>query len=290
MSCNSAAWKRPLDAALLAALATEFDALAGTALAELRVQHGDPARAALERRVHLKVAGADTSLAVAWEPGATLLGLRRGFDELHARHFGFRADAEAVLVAESLELEAVVASSSESAEPAPLPRATGAPAKVGTRRVWCADGWHDAPVYRRDALLAGATVRGPALIVEPHATTVVEPGWRATVHATGTLVLTRARRRNPREAVAAEADPIMLEVFNNLFMHVAEEMGIVLEHTAHSVNIKERLDFSCALFVGRRRPDRERAAHPRAPGLDGRQRAEHPAPAPAGARGFVPVK
>ena len=190
------------DAALLAALATEFDALTGTARAEL-----------------------------------------------HARHFGFRAEAQAVLLAESVELEAVVASGSESAEPASLSRASGSPPKVDMRRVWCADGWHDAPVYRRDALPAGATVRGPALIVEAHATTVIEPGWSATVHANGTLMLTRARRRKRREAVAAEGDPIMLEVFNNLFMHVAEEMGVVLEHTAHSVNIKERLDFSCAVFA-----------------------------------------
>ena len=238
-----------LDAALLSALPTEFEALAGTALAELRAQHGDPSRATLQRRVRLKVVGADTSLATAWAPDATLAGLRSGFDELHARHFGFRADAEAVLVAESLELEATVASGGDSAEPAPLPRARGSPPKVGTRRIWCADRWHDAPVYRRDALLAGTTIRGPALIVELHATTVVEPGWRAMVHASGTLILTRPRRRKQREAVAAEGDPIMLEVFNNLFMHVAEEMGIVLEHTAHSVNIKERLDFSCAVFA-----------------------------------------
>ena len=241
--------ERTLDAALLAALATEFDALAGTALADLRAQHGDPSRAALERRMRLKVAGADTSLAVAWQPGATLPGLRREFNELHARHFGFRADAEAPLVVESVELEAVVASGGDPVEPAPLPRASGSPSKVDTRRVWCADRWLDAPVYRRDALLAATRVRGPALIVEPHATTVVEPGWRATVHASGTLLLTRARRRNRREAAAAEGDPIMLEVFNNLFMHVAEEMGIVLERTAHSVNIKERLDFSCAVFA-----------------------------------------
>ena len=84
-------------------------------------------------------------------------------------------------------------------------------------------------------------------------------------------------RRTRREAVGREADPVMLEVFNNLFMHVAEEMGIVLEHTAHSVNIKERLDFSCALFARDGVADRECAAHPRALGLDGRQRAEHPA-------------
>jgi len=90
---------------------------------------------------------------------------------------------------------------------------------------------------------------GPALIVEETATTIVEPGWRAEMHASGTLVMTRMGRRVRRESLQRDADPVMLEVFNNLFMHVAEEMGIVLENTAHSVNIKERLDFSCALFA-----------------------------------------
>jgi 5-oxoprolinase (ATP-hydrolysing) len=119
---------------------------------------------------------------------------------------------------------------------------------VDTRRVWF-DGWHETPVYERAALGAGATLAGPAIVVEPHATTVIEPGWRAEVHARGTLLLTRDAPRPAHETVAAKADPILLEVFNNLFMHVAEEMGIVLERTAHSVNIKERLDFSCAVFT-----------------------------------------
>jgi 5-oxoprolinase (ATP-hydrolysing) len=239
----------PLDGALLARLPQDFDDLAGAALAELAAQDGDTARATLERRVRLKVAGSDTSLAVALEPGSTIERLRQAFDEQHVRHFGFRADAAVALIAESIELEAIVASAGATPAAQPLPHATGRAARVGKRRVWCGEGWHDTPVYQRSALRAGATVRGPALLVEAHATTVVEPGWRATVHANGTLLMTRARRRRKREHVGGAADPIMLEVFNNLFMHVAEEMGIVLEHTAHSVNIKERLDFSCALFA-----------------------------------------
>ena len=119
---------------------------------------------------------------------------------------------------------------------------------IARRNVWCGDGWRNVPVHDRALLPAGTRFTGPALIVEANATTIVEPGWRAEVHATGTLLLTRIGRRVRREALGRDADPIMLEVFNNLFMHVAEEMGIVLEHTAHSVNIKERLDFSCALF------------------------------------------
>ncbi|HVY65693.1 MAG TPA: hydantoinase B/oxoprolinase family protein [Gammaproteobacteria bacterium] len=238
-----------LDAPLLDSLAARFEALARAALEELRGQPGDADRAVLERRVRLKVAGADTSLAVEWHPGATPTALRDAFDAAHARHFGFQAGAQAVLIVESLELEAVLQSAGEPAEGPPLARATGPARSGGVRRVWFGGGWRETPLYPRAALLAGAAVRGPALIVEAHATTVVEPGWRAAVHANGTLVLTRARRRRRREVVTGEADPIMLEVFNNLFMHVAEEMGLVLEHTAHSVNIKERLDFSCALFA-----------------------------------------
>jgi 5-oxoprolinase (ATP-hydrolysing) len=103
-------------------------------------------------------------------------------------------------------------------------------------------------VYDRAALEPGMQLSGPALVIEANATTVLEPQWRASVDAAGCLVLTRAVPRAVREAVTAAADPILLEVFNHLFMHVAEEMGVVLASTAHSVNIKERLDFSCALF------------------------------------------
>jgi 5-oxoprolinase (ATP-hydrolysing) len=239
----------PLDGGSLAALEAQFAALAAEALGELRAQLALAEQAQVAARARLKVQGSDTSLPVAWTRDATPAGLREAFDALHSRHFGFHAGSEAPLVIESLEIEAVAPGGAAPPQLPPLPRATGAPVRAGTRRMWCDGGWRDAPVYARAALGAGATVRGPALIVEAHATTVVEPGWRARAHATGTLILTRSRRRRRRETVAHAPDPIMLEVFNNLFMHVAEEMGIVLEHTAHSVNIKERLDFSCALFA-----------------------------------------
>jgi 5-oxoprolinase (ATP-hydrolysing) len=119
---------------------------------------------------------------------------------------------------------------------------------VATREVWSAGAWRATPIFERTALSAGTAIAGPAIIAEPNATTVVEHGWRAAVAADGSLILERARRAARTERVRERADPLMLEVFNNLFMHVAEEMGLVLESSAHSVNIKERLDFSCALF------------------------------------------
>jgi 5-oxoprolinase (ATP-hydrolysing) len=238
-----------LDAELAAGLAGRFEPLAAAAIAALREQGADAGRVQLERRALVKVAGADTALPVAWHQGLAAAELTRAFGESHERHFGFRADANATLAVESIELEAVVPGLDYVATVAAPPAGTERVKPLAHRNVWCGDGWRDAPVYDRATLSAGTRFNGPALIVEAHATTIVEPGWRAEVHATGTLLLTRLGRRMRREALGREADPIMLEVFNSLFMHVAEEMGIVLEHTAHSVNIKERLDFSCALFA-----------------------------------------
>ncbi len=227
------------------ALPARFASLEARALDACRAQGADPKLVQLEQRVQLKIAGADAALPVDWHADAGVAELHAAFRALHERHFGFRVSADAALVVESLELEAIVAAP-QVRETGLAPRAAAKP--IGRRDVWC-DGWRSVPVYDRATLPAGMRFTGPALIVEAHATTVVEPGWRAEVHATGTLLLTRIGRRPRREALRREADPIMLEVFNNLFMHVAEEMGIVLEHTAHSVNIKERLDFSCALFA-----------------------------------------
>jgi 5-oxoprolinase (ATP-hydrolysing) len=108
--------------------------------------------------------------------------------------------------------------------------------------------WHETPLFRRDATRPGDVMTGPAIIAEANATTVVEPGWQAQVTALDHLVLTRVRPRPQRQAIGTDVDPVMLEVFNNLFMSIAEQMGLRLQNTAYSVNIKERLDFSCALF------------------------------------------
>ncbi len=238
-----------LDDELAAALAARFEPLAAAAIAALRDQGADVERVQLERRALVKVAGADTALPVAWRGGGELMDLARAFGALHEQHFGFRVEARAALVVESLELEAVVPGLDDAAAVAEPAARTARVKPIARRNVWCGDGWRDVPVYDRTRLPAGARFSGPALIVESNATTIVEPGWRAEVHSTGTLLLTRTGKRVRRETLGRGADPIMLEVFNNLFMHVAEEMGIVLEHTAHSVNIKERLDFSCALFA-----------------------------------------
>jgi 5-oxoprolinase (ATP-hydrolysing) len=242
----------PLDAARLAALPAAFAELAAAATDALRAQGVSAERVALKRRALLRLEGSDASLPVLCAPAASLASLRAAFDDAHVRHFGFRAEPDLPLAVASIEIEAVGSTEAQARSAAPpQPRRTAqrkAPAAAAVRRVWFDGAWHDTPVYERAALASGDRIAGPAIVAEANATTVVEPGWRATVQPGGALILTRSRHAARTEAVGRHADPVLLEVFNNLFMHVAEQMGVVLENTAHSVNIKERLDFSCAVF------------------------------------------
>jgi 5-oxoprolinase (ATP-hydrolysing) len=198
----------------------------------------------LEKRVHLKYEGTDTSLAV---PLASIERMRAEFERLYRSRFSFLMPDRA-LVAEAVSVEAIgrsdagpgliVASPVSIAKPAPHARV-----KMTTRGAE-----HDTPVYLRDRLAPGTRIAGPAIIAERNATTVVEPEWEARVTELDHLVLERVVERKARYALGTTADPVMLEVFNNLFMSIAEQMGVRLAQTAYSVNIKERLDFSCALF------------------------------------------
>jgi 5-oxoprolinase (ATP-hydrolysing) len=180
--------------------------------------------------------------------------MREAFEEAHRVRFGFVSPETAVVV-ETAVVEATGSSSPE--------RGGGPPAKPGVEGAQRLDSGDAGPLhhashgppprpgeelYDRATLRAGAVIPGPALIIDPSATTVVEPGWQAEVDPLGNLILTRSEPRTTSHAIGTDADPVMLEVFNNLFMAVAEEMGVALQNTASSVNIKERLDFSCALF------------------------------------------
>src|SRR5262249_9286268 len=124
------------------------------------------------------------------------------------------------------------------------------PASARRMRFFSDGRWHRASGVTRDQLRPGQGVPGPAVITAPHQPSVVEPGWQATLTAHDHLVLTRAKKLKRKRAIGTHADPVMLEVFNNLFMSIAEQMGVALQNTAYSVNIKERLDFSCAVFDG----------------------------------------
>jgi len=213
----------------------------------LRAQHASAldAISGIESRAFLQIAGSDTLLEVPLDDSSTGSALAQSFAAAYRQRFGF-ACGDASLVLQSIEVEAIAADSRPQREKPGHRQPDGAPDTK--RRIRFAGAWIEAPVWRRDALPAGSAIAGPAMIVEDHATIIVEPGWNATLDADGLLVLRRRTPASGRERAHAAADPVMLEIFNNQFMHIAEQMGIVLEQTAHSVNIKERLDYSCALF------------------------------------------
>ena len=241
-------------------------ALESEAVADLLRQGVDEADITVHVRAHLRYDGTDTALPVAIlehrlaeappagrdaSPGRRPLlpvaAMIAAFEAAHRKQFGFVFDAQSIAV-ESLEVEAV-GGGADIAEPEAA-LVAGTPRPAAQTRFYSQGAWHDAPIIERSDLWAGAEVAGPALIVEPHQTIVVEPGWRANVTARDHIVMHRVALRRSAPPIGTDADPIMLEVFNNLFMSIAEQMGVALQKTAYSVNIKERLDFSCAVFDG----------------------------------------
>ncbi len=209
-------------------------------------QPGDDPSPDLRSDPPLSGEGEDTTKAAA---GALLplTDMIADFAAAHRKQFGFVFEDKAIMV-ESLEVEAV-GGGAAIAEPE-HPIADDEPHAHGLARVYSGGAWRAAHVFLRDRLRPGHAVSGPALVIEPHQTIMVEPGWRAMVSARDEVILTRVERQPQRVAIGTDADPVMLEVFNNLFMSIAEQMGVVLQNTAYSVNIKERLDFSCAVFDG----------------------------------------
>lgn len=232
-------FERPLSES--AAAEAVLAALGEDALAEVRGQGIPRGNIRLERRAHLRYQGSHQPLEVAFGSSAEM---RARFDAAHAARFGFAASDRA-LVIEALSVEAI--GGAETVSDAEIPDRD--PAVPIDRVTSIMSGLsRDTPMFERDSLAKGQQIDGPAIIKETTGTTVVEPGWRAELNGFGHLILSRAAPRALREAVGTKADPILLEVFNNLFMNIAEQMGATLQNTAYSVNIKERLDFSCALF------------------------------------------
>jgi 5-oxoprolinase (ATP-hydrolysing) len=223
----------------LASLRKIADDLAAEARADLAAQGVPPQR--VIRRAHLKYEGTDTALPVALGTAAEMTAQ---FEAAYRKQFSFLMPGRAI-IAEALSVEAIAAGEAIAEEE----RANKPEAKPSERvRMFSGGRWHQAPLYRREALAPGQRIDGPAIIAEANATTVVEPEWRAEVTRLDHLVLQRIAARKNRAAVGTTVDPVMLEIFNNLFMSIAEQMGLRLQNTAYSVNIKERLDFSCALF------------------------------------------
>ena len=241
-----------LDDALMPALRGAIAELEEEAQGELRRQGLAPARITAAARIHIRYSGTDTPLEIA---AGDADELRRAFEAEHRTRYGFVVEGRS-LVVEQVTVEAIGHMALiEEPELDVVPRAADAPLEPADRVLMItARAPHQpperftTPVFERAALRPGDRVGGPAIIVEPTTTVVVEPGWRAELCARDHLVLRRAEALPQRTALGTRADPIMLEVFNNLFMSIAEQMGVTLQNTAYSVNMKERLDFSCALF------------------------------------------
>ena len=195
-------------------------------------------------KVHIRYEGTDTSLPVDIGSAVQMLS---DFEAAHRRRFGFVA-RERRLVVEALSVEAIGMSEVEIDPEISSPASREGPTARELVRMYTGGKWSDIPLYQRAELQVGHIVSGPAIIIEATGTIIVEQGWLGALNRRGHLVLERHTRRKQGEAVSTAADPIMLEVFNNLFMSIAEQMGVTLQNTAYSVNIKERLDFSCALF------------------------------------------
>ncbi|HXH03502.1 MAG TPA: hydantoinase B/oxoprolinase family protein [Candidatus Competibacteraceae bacterium] len=233
-----------LGAALLPQLETLLAGLAEEGREEIRRQGIADSAIRVVRKLRLRYEGSDTALGVDF---ADLAGLEQQFAAAHRARYGF-VMPEKGLIVEAAVAEVIGLSERLDGHTRALPARAGGLQPVARVAMYSAGISHDTPVFQRDDTRPGDVIDGPAIIIDANATTVVEPGWQASVTARDDLVLQRVVARPKRVAVGTDVDPIMLEVFNNLFMSIAEQMGFTLANTAYSVNIKERLDFSCAVF------------------------------------------
>ena len=232
----------------LAGIEATLEQLATTARTELERQQSGSGTAVVHRRVHVRYEGSDSALIV---PLGSVAEITAAFEQAYRQRFAFLMQGKG-LVVEAVSVEAVVPGDAP-VEPRHALHPTREVPRRSTVRMYTGgvDGvavWHDAALVVREDLRPGDVIPGPAIIAEKNATTIVEPGWEAELTDLDHLLLNRRVPRAVQHAVGTTVDPVLLEVFNNLFMNIAEQMGLQLQNTAYSVNIKERLDFSCALF------------------------------------------
>ena len=233
----------PLTDDALPQIAQALEALGAAASQELTRQQVSASAVQVRSRVHVRYEGTDSALVV---PHGELSAIQAGFEAAYRQRFAFLMSGKRLMV-EAVSVEAVVAGDAPSEQRHALQPVREAPSREAVR-MFSAGQWHDARLVVREDMRPGDVVTGPAIIAEQNATTVVEPEWQATLTELDHLVLERRVPRAAQFAVGTTVDPVLLEVFNNLFMNIAEQMGLQLQNTAYSVNIKERLDFSCALF------------------------------------------
>jgi len=233
-----------LEPALIPELERRLAALEADGRAEMRRQGIADAQTQVVRRVHLRYEGTDAPLIVTFGSDAEIVA---AFEAAHRQRYGFIVPEKAQVI-EAVSAEVI--GKTEAVQDSFLADGvrTGPLAARTAVRMWADGAWRDTPLYDRAELAPGDRIDGPAIVIEKNSTNVIEPGWRADFTAHGHIVLTRAVPAERGQAVGTKVDPVMLEIFNNLFMSIAEQMGSTLENTSHSVNIKERLDFSCAVF------------------------------------------
>jgi 5-oxoprolinase (ATP-hydrolysing) len=251
---KEAAVEKRLGDDLLPELAAKLAALAETGRQEMASQGIAAERIGILTKAHVKYEGTDSALVVPYGDRAAITN---SFEAAHRQRYGFVVK-EKPLIVEAVSVE-VIGATDQTEDPVYTLTAGGKPSPLAVVTAFMEGVAQETPLYDRDAMRPGQQIEGPAIIREATATTVVEPGWRAILDERRYLVLERVKALPQRVAIGTHVDPVMLEVFNNLFMAIAEQMGVALQNTAYSVNIKERLDFSCAIF------DREGALIANAP-------------------------
>ncbi|RST85973.1 5-oxoprolinase [Aquibium carbonis] len=236
---------KPLAEQTLPEIRMLTEGLRQAVFAELRGQGIAKDEIAWRPILQVRYDGTDTAISVDFDD-FSIPNAKDAFEAAHKAQFGFVYDNKPMII-EAISVEGTDTRNSGRGE---IHHETSdrPPTSSETRDVFCDGEWREAGVFRRQHLFPGAKVSGPALIVESHQTIVVEPGWQAEITAKDHVLLRRVERKARAAALGTMADPVMLEVFNNLFMSIAEQMGVTLQNTAYSVNIKERLDFSCAVF------------------------------------------
>ncbi|MET7425909.1 hydantoinase B/oxoprolinase family protein [Dactylosporangium sp. NPDC005555] len=237
-----------LEPAAMRRLTDVADTLEAAACSELLDEDVPTRRIRVNRRVHLRFDGTDTAVPVEL---TDLDAMVASFETAYRRTYSFLMDRP--LIAEAVSVEAVGLTEppdlSRLGEPTSTSNEAGAAATpVTTAALYTGGVWREVALHERERLRPGDTISGPAIVAETNATTVVDDGWQAAVTEFGHLLMERVQPDAETSAAATRVDPVRLEIFNNLFMSIAEQMGARLESTAQSVNIRERLDFSCALF------------------------------------------
>jgi 5-oxoprolinase (ATP-hydrolysing) len=251
--------ERPLDGASLAFARQRLDELQRAAEQEVQDDGVPAARVSAVRSLDLRYRGVDSYLTIAWPAGDDFAA---EFAATHLQRYGYGHDDRPLeILAARVEVMGRVADQLTPSERV----ATREAKAVRTLNAYFESAWRDVPLFERGELQAGECIAGPAIVTEDIATTVIEPGWQAEVLSGGELLLTdenekdfglrmadrgfEGKIRNRQSAIRDSPDPVLLEIFNNLLASVAEQMGVTLRNTGSSVNVKERLDFSCAIFT-----------------------------------------